>query len=138
MNRLIILFAILLFSACSVTKQQTSIAGRFKGRTPGTSSFVPSGEIILSLKPDGAFDLYWLQKSYTGIWEILDKNHLLLNFDEITDDSILLTSGVILDREREVWFINKNKIKMPGHVIKRRLIKVNYVKSGYNVLKREK
>ena len=121
MKRLIIIvFAILLFSACSVTKQQSTIIGKFKGYTLGMSSFVPPGEMTLSLNPDYVFELHWLKRDYTGKWEILDKNQLILKFDEITDISILLGSGVILDKEREVKFINKNKLKLDNVVLKRK------------------
>ena len=105
-----ILLSLLLFSACSVTKQQSSIIGQFKGRTPNMSSFVPSGEMELSLNVDASFNLHWLGVDYTGRWEALDKNNILLKFDEITDILIHISSGVILDRERTVKFINKNKI----------------------------
>jgi len=121
MKRIIIIFSIVLFSGCSITKQQSSLNGQFKGRTPGMTSFVPPSKMILSLKSDGTFELYWLHVDYTGKWDVLNKNHLLLKFDEITDDSILLRSGIILDKERKIKFINKNKIDI-----------------GYCVLKREK
>ena len=75
--------------------------------------------MILSLKPDRTFDLHWLKRNYTGKWEILNKKQLILKFDEITDISILLGSGVILDKEREVKFIHKNKIKINHFILKR-------------------
>ena len=120
MNRLIILFIILLFSTCSVTKQQSSIIGQFKGHTPTMTSFVPSSKMILSLKSDGTFELYWLHVDYTGKWDVLSKKHLVLKFDKITDDSILLSSGIILDKERKIKFINRNKIDFFGYCILKR------------------
>lgn len=113
-----IFFVALLFSSCTVVKQQ-SLLGEFKGPTPGMGSFVPPGEMTLSLKADKTFDLHWLNVNYVGKWELLDKNHTLLKFDEITDPSILLRSGTLSDEERDIRFVNKNKIKIYNYVLKR-------------------
>ena len=80
-----ILLSLLLFSACSITKQQSSVVGQFKGRTHSMGSFVPRGEIELSLNVDNPFNLHWLSVDYAGKWEVLDKNLILLKFNEITD-----------------------------------------------------
>jgi hypothetical protein len=107
-----------MFSACSVTKQQTTINGQFKGLTHSMGSFVPSGEMVLFLNADTSFNLHWLGIDYTGRWEVLNKSQLKLKFDEV-DVYIHLMSGVILDKERTVKIINKNKIDMDYCILKR-------------------
>ncbi|MDR1544931.1 MAG: hypothetical protein LBS50_11135 [Prevotellaceae bacterium] len=112
---------LLLFYACSVTTQQSSITGQFKGRTPSMGSFVPQDEMELFLNVDSSFNIHWLGVDYTGRWKVLGKNQLKLKFDEITDVYVHLRSGVILDRERTVKFIDKNKLKFGNTILKRKL-----------------
>lgn len=120
MKRLsLLILTALLFTACAVTKQNHLTIGTFKGQTPQMGSFIPCGEMALLLKPDGVFALNWLHVDYTGAWKVLDGKCLLLEFDKITDLSILLRSGTISDKEQKVKFINKNKIKAGRYVLKR-------------------
>ena len=127
MKRLIILLSIFLLSACSATKKPNLISGQFKGQTP-------LGEIILVLKPYGRFELYFRCTYYTGIWIVLEKKRYILKFDVRTNS----LSQYAISGEREIKIVNKNKIKIEGLVMKRRLFKVNYFKTGYNVLKKTK
>lgn len=82
-------------------------------------SFVPPGEMTFSLKADGKFELNWLDIDYSGIWESSNENHILLKFDEITDPAIILRSGIISVREKEIQIINKNKIRFDNNTLKR-------------------
>jgi hypothetical protein len=113
--------SLLLFSACIATKRQSSIIGQFKGRAPAMGSFVPSGEMELSLNADSSFYLHWLSVDYTGRWEVLDENNILLKFDKLTDVLLYITSGVISDEERTIKVINKNKIYMIGFCVLKRV-----------------
>lgn len=120
MKKLILfVFITCMLQACIVTKHQSSIAGIFIGNTSSYSSFSPSGKMSIHLKPDGKFALNWLDVDYSGIWQISGKNQILLQFDKITDISILLRSGTLSGEDKIVYFINKNKIKVNGDVLKR-------------------
>lgn len=101
--------------ACASTIHVNSIIGHFEG--PPHWSGDPN--TALSLKPDGIFELHWNNTAYTGTWTKADKNHILLKFDEITDIVMLLSSGVILDKERIINLQNINKIKMNNITLKR-------------------
>lgn len=114
------LFILLMLPSCATIKNQSDLVGNFNGATPGIGSFVPAGEMSLSLFPNGTFKLNWLRVDYSGTWKLSDKSHILLKFNEITDIRILLCSGVILDKERTVRFVSKNKIIMlPRDILKR-------------------
>lgn len=120
MRKLIyVILTISLFSACAVTKQQNSVIGAYSGQTQQMGSFVPRGEMNLSLQTDKTFSLNWLNVDYSGIWEGLDENHILLKFDEITDPAILLRSGVISDREKKIRILSKNKLLFESWVLRK-------------------
>lgn len=106
MKKIFLVFiTISLCSACAVTRHSDLITGEYSGRTHWIGE-----EMALSLVSDETFRLHWNNIDYTGRWEISSKNHVLLRFNEITDLSTQLQSGVILDKERTVKFVNKNKI----------------------------
>lgn len=120
MRKLIyVILTISLFSACAVTKQQNSVIGAYSGQTQQMGSFVPRGEMNLSLQTDKTFSLNWLNVDYSGTWEGLDENHILLKFDEITDPAILLRSGVISDREKKIRILSKNKLLFESWVLRK-------------------
>jgi hypothetical protein len=114
-----LLSLLLLFVGCVATKQQSFIIGYFNGRTPAMGSFVPADEMKLSLNTDSSFNLHWLDVDYKGKCNVLDENNILLKFDEITDLLIHLRSGVILDKERTIKVVNKNKLKFGNVTLKR-------------------
>lgn len=101
--------------ACASTMQVNSVIGHFEGRPHWNGD----PNTTLSLKQGGIFELYWNNTAYTGTWEKLDKNQVSLKFNEITDIVMLLSSGVILDKERIIYFPNRNKIKMNNIILKR-------------------
>ena len=124
MKSVIFVFSIaLLFSSCTVTKQ----TGQFKS-PPGRR------EMTLTLKSDGTLDLNWIRANYTGNWTVLRKNHTLLKLDERANISPFI-SGPTLEKEIEIKFVNKNKIKM-----RKRYADPRYYKNRfkYIVLKRQK
>lgn len=107
------LFTVFLFSSCAVTKN--GIIGEFKGKEG-----VIGGWMTLSLNNNQSFDLNWLSTNYTGRWETVEKKQILLKFDEITDLSLFVRSGVILDSVKEIRFMNKKKIIMDYNSILKR------------------
>lgn len=98
------LFVGLLFSSCAITRDQSVFMGQFSGPAFHSS-------MTLFLNPDSTFLINW-RYDYSGKWEVLNRNHILLKFDEITNSEMFLSSGVILDRERVVKIVNRNKIVM--------------------------
>ncbi len=114
----IIIIAVMLVS-CAIIKQNNTIIGEFKGKTPSAGSFVPVGEMSLTLLGGGAFELNWLNVDYSGKWELSGENSVIIFFDELTDPMLYLRSGVILDTEKELKFISKNKIQFNNWVLKR-------------------
>ena len=115
MKKLIIfIITVILLSACVVTKQTSSVIGQFKGAT-----YWMGEPMNLSLLQNGTFYINWVGKDYAGIWEITGKNQVLLKFNKITDMAILLGSGSLNGNDTVVYFINKNKIKVNGDVLKR-------------------
>lgn len=109
----------LMFSACAVTKRQDLIIGEYSGQTPRMGSFVPRGNMNLSIFSKGIFEINWLDVTYSGTWELADRTRILLKFNDLTDPTILLRSGIISDREKEIQFINKNEIKFDNYILKR-------------------
>lgn len=113
------LLILLLLTSCAVMKNQSTIAGIFYGTTPRMGSFVPPGEMSLSLSSDGTFGLNWLDVDYSGVWELSNKGDVLLKFNRINDPTILLRSGIISDQEKEIKVLNKNKLRFDSWVLKR-------------------
>lgn len=109
-----ILLAAFMFSACAATKLTDFTTGVYRGHTPSLGTGIPHGEAILSLNPDESFILSWLGTDYTGKWKLVDKKHMLLDLDEITDAAIVLQSGTLSGGRREIKIINKNKLEFIG------------------------
>lgn len=118
MKKIIVFIIIYMLEACSVYTQQNTITGTFIGKTPRYSSFVPSGTMSIHFKSNGKFDLTWLDIDYSGRWEIIKKDQVVLKFDKISD-YILLCAGTLSGEDKIVYLINKNKIKVNGNVLKR-------------------
>ena len=120
MKKVILIFlTIFLYAGCAVTKQNVSIVGKFSGETPWMGSFVPRGEMNLWLKENKIFELNWHDVDYSGKWERIENNYILLKFDELTDPFLYIRSGVISDRERQLRIINKNKLQFESWTLKR-------------------
>jgi hypothetical protein len=112
----VIFLTITLFSSCVALKQE-NLVGKYKGATPTMGSFVPASQMELYLKPDETFILYWLHVNYTGKWSLSDKKCILLEFDKIIDEVILLRSGTITDKELVLKVIKSNKLKYERYSI---------------------
>ena len=103
-----------------------SVFGTYRGKTPASLEWIPSGEAILELRSDGLFALKWRQVDhpdlqridYTGRWKEIDKTHIWLDFDEV-NLMIQLGTRALSYEDREIVLIGKKRIKIDNIVLKR-------------------
>lgn len=123
---IVIICSICLFSSCATTTCIFSHAGVYSGITPASIEWIPKGIVTLDLRPDNIFYLKWRRWdnseiqgiNYIGRWKQAGDNYIWLDFDTV-DPGVQLSPHAISNKDRDIQFIHKNKIKMDDIILKR-------------------